>query len=486
MEGQKELATTDTRLLAVTDKVRDTAKTIAKPIVRDITFQTKWRISCGDSKGECVGELAFPMIAIFCAVLLAWRFRRRIERYLPFRIVRKSEEDEEDEEDEALFDMRTLAGDDGIVDEEELNSPRSTRGPRRHRRNVSGGSTDIEEAVGAATASMRRPRRKEEFLKLYLSVDEYAPTAHILSPQSCTHSCSHECTVCTVCYRYAPPLKAVAAWVKDVVPVVPDVKMAAEVAALAINNEVHRMSAQMASADKPPPPAADPAAVPAEAELSPAPMDDEEAGAPGVEADEPPDALHSSLHSVALAWRAVLADTVDPMGPCDDGELRLETLLHALGIATSVCELFGSLMTPAVKNDKSNCEKLRTAWEGLGRPKSLRDLLKAELNKGLHKPGSKGATRTLKDPSAAMAVVWVRRSLAFQTHVLNGVVTDRCAARAQHSPPDPSSRPLPPPSVVRCPPHPARDVCCAGPCTQERELELRGRRGVLSPSRALP
>ena len=107
----------------------------------------------------------------------------------------------------------------------------------------------------------------------------------------------------------------------------------------------------------------------------------------------------------------------------------------------SICELFGTLMAPAVKNDLGNVGKVRTAWESLRKPESLRDLFQAEVDSGVHKPArTRGGALTLKDPSAAVALVWVRRSIAFQTSLLDGVQTDRSARSSlPPSPPSPSS-----------------------------------------------
>ena len=107
----------------------------------------------------------------------------------------------------------------------------------------------------------------------------------------------------------------------------------------------------------------------------------------------------------------------------------MEPLLAALEAAVAVCELFGPLMAPAAKNDRANTDKVRKAWVDVGRPSTLRQLLEAEVNSGIHKPArSRNEARSLKDPSAAVALVWVRRSLAFQTHVLGGLARDRKSA----------------------------------------------------------
>lgn len=80
----------------------------------------------------------------------------------------------------------------------------------------------------------------------------------------------------------------------------------------------------------------------------------------------------------------------------------------------------------AIKNDEANFEKVRAAWEeqreanAMRNPATLRALLEAEKASGIH--GAKGA---LADPSAAIALVWMRRSLKFQNAIFEGMVADK-------------------------------------------------------------
>lgn len=73
---------------------------------------------------------------------------------------------------------------------------------------------------------------------------------------------------------------------------------------------------------------------------------------------------------------------------------------------------------------------MRKAWETLGRPATLLGLLESEVQAGMHRPGGRGEPRVLKDPSAAIALVWVRRSLAFQTSLLGTLAEDRASTLA--------------------------------------------------------
>eukprot|EP00966_Prymnesium_polylepis_P033342 775622-Prymnesium_polylepis.2 len=83
-------------------------------------------------------------------------------------------------------------------------------------------------------------------------------------------------------------------------------------------------------------------------------------------------------------------------------------------------------MAPAAKNDRGNIDKARKAALRCSAP-TVRGLLQSEVSSGMHKPGSRGEPRVLKDPSAAVAFVWLRRSVAFQTALLDEVATHRAA-----------------------------------------------------------
>lgn len=80
--------------------------------------------------------------------------------------------------------------------------------------------------------------------------------------------------------------------------------------------------------------------------------------------------------------------------------------------ASSISEKLGAIMAPAVKNDAKNLETLVKQWKKFKRPASLRALLSAELSAGTHRASSSG--HVLREPSAALSVVWLRRAFAFQ------------------------------------------------------------------------
>ena len=102
----------------------------------------------------------------------------------------------------------------------------------------------------------------------------------------------------------------------------------------------------------------------------------------------------------------------------------LDAMMGSLQDGSSV---FGPLMILAVKNDEGNLRKARKALdkhaEATGEPKdgiTLRELLEAEKASGIHKPGA-----VLMDPSAAIALLWMRRTLQFLTRCMQGVLTER-------------------------------------------------------------
>ena len=149
----------------------------------------------------------------------------------------------------------------------------------------------------------------------------------------------------------------------------------------------------------------------------------------------------SMLASVTNAWRAAIRDpredkdteseyeSSDVYGANVEVLIRVEPLLEAFMCSLQILEAFGPLLALAVKNDTANCDKVRQAWEHLSaagdaqRCSNLRGLLEAERSSGIHKAGG-----VLADPSAAIALVWMRRSLEFQNAVMDGMQSDRQSA----------------------------------------------------------
>jgi len=88
-------------------------------------------------------------------------------------------------------------------------------------------------------------------------------------------------------------------------------------------------------------------------------------------------------------------------------------------------------MVASVKNDNGNMSVVRKA---LARRytddsmQSLHKLLSAEVAAGVHKEGASGLN--LRDPSCALSIVWLRRSLALQTGIIEGLVRERQQVRS--------------------------------------------------------
>jgi len=102
--------------------------------------------------------------------------------------------------------------------------------------------------------------------------------------------------------------------------------------------------------------------------------------------------------------------------------LEISHLLRAFELsATVVGGAIGAVMAPSIKNDNGNLAALCKASTKFSTAR-VRELLAAELATGVHKLG--GSSTTLRDPSAALSVVWLRRSLALQTAIIDGLVAD--------------------------------------------------------------
>ena len=109
-------------------------------------------------------------------------------------------------------------------------------------------------------------------------------------------------------------------------------------------------------------------------------------------------------------------------------DLLVDKLLDAImGSLQDGSSVFGPLMILAVKNDEGNLRKARKALDKYAETTSetkesvtLRRLLESEKASGIHKPGA-----VLMDPSAAIALLWMRRTLQFLIRCMQGVLTER-------------------------------------------------------------
>lgn len=122
----------------------------------------------------------------------------------------------------------------------------------------------------------------------------------------------------------------------------------------------------------------------------------------------------SLLVHVTQAWRKVLVvgegggEGIETETAGGTPELSMGALLEGFKIQLRLLETFGSLMNPIIKNEEVNLQKVNSAWVSLGRPPTLRGLLEGEKARGIH-----GRNGVLKDPSGAMALLWMRRMLQF-------------------------------------------------------------------------
>jgi len=123
------------------------------------------------------------------------------------------------------------------------------------------------------------------------------------------------------------------------------------------------------------------------------------------------------FHEIIVGFSACVATC----GEGGEAEVQLEPLLSAFASLRRLGEAIGPLMALSVKNDESNVAKVRKVWARLaeqqpGRVSTVRQLLESEREAGIHKPGA-----VLADPSAAMALLWMRRTIQYYVGVMQGV-----------------------------------------------------------------
>ena len=135
----------------------------------------------------------------------------------------------------------------------------------------------------------------------------------------------------------------------------------------------------------------------------------------------------SPLQTLHTAFAACIVDAPPPGGAhraTGEIDLAVGPLLAAIEKILQYSEAFGPLMILAVKNDEGNIRKARKAWEKYSAKdtqavNTLRGLLESEKATGIHRPGA-----VLHDPSAAIALLWMRRTLQFLGRCFQGVVDD--------------------------------------------------------------
>ena len=105
----------------------------------------------------------------------------------------------------------------------------------------------------------------------------------------------------------------------------------------------------------------------------------------------------------------------------------LGALLDAVEKFCLFGRMFGPLMAIGVRNDEVNVRKAREAWsrhEAAAPHGTAREVLEAEKASGVHRAGG-----VLADPSAAISLLWMRRSLQFLAAIMRGVADDRKETR---------------------------------------------------------
>uniref|UniRef100_A0A6T8BYJ5 Glycolipid transfer protein domain-containing protein n=1 Tax=Prymnesium polylepis TaxID=72548 RepID=A0A6T8BYJ5_9EUKA len=95
------------------------------------------------------------------------------------------------------------------------------------------------------------------------------------------------------------------------------------------------------------------------------------------------------------------AEDVDPTQFCAGGNEFVKLL-----------ESLGPFALPVAQQAKGNLDKIAGSAKALGGDGSMRTLLQKERDSGMHGSGTE-----LKDPSAAIGVIWVVRFLAFWEEV---------------------------------------------------------------------
>ena len=311
--------------------------TLTKPLKKAAHLeQSSWQLSCKADFTECFGELTVYVALMLCMIGMAglcWRMccRRRGSTY--HKVLLGSDDSSRPADLEEGW-----AAASGVVDMENFGSDKPNRRRPGHQRNTSQGSMlsldplDDDDDDG-------------------FDVDDYAS----LDALEMLRKLSHE----------------VAVKVKEVVPEMSEVQAAVHVAGHVAKLSVKTVVKTPLLASRPPRPplgalspvkeaaehAASDAAVPSELAT------DVPASVPEVTRPR------SMLHKVTLAWAAAQGRSG---GSGDAGEvaeagdqLRVDSLLEAFRVSLSVCESFGSLMAPAVKNDLANLEKVRTSSHAL-------------------------------------------------------------------------------------------------------------------------
>jgi len=134
--------------------------------------------------------------------------------------------------------------------------------------------------------------------------------------------------------------------------------------------------------------------------------------------------VHTQVHDLSRTFAAVCEE--------ERGEIDTAQLLEALRQAEATLRRAGQHTN--AKDLSNNIKKIEAAYSQapMGVRETMASLLQYEKDLGVHEaPGN------LSDKSAAMALLWVRRNIAFQHHlyssVLNGKAPKEAAVEAYHN-----------------------------------------------------
>lgn len=110
-----------------------------------------------------------------------------------------------------------------------------------------------------------------------------------------------------------------------------------------------------------------------------------------------------------------------------DDDVDIDLYLDACYAFVRLLEDLGTFAALSVQEATNNLRKIAESSDGVrARGSSLLALLSAEARAGVHGPGG-----LLKDPSAAMGVLWIARYLAFWEEVCARAPRGRARSRAQ-------------------------------------------------------
>ena len=112
--------------------------------------------------------------------------------------------------------------------------------------------------------------------------------------------------------------------------------------------------------------------------------------------------------NIAYAAANLFADSAREFAACLEGDDDIDLVQYAAATRQylEILKLFGKFTAVSIGEVESNLKKVERAAGG--RFRTMKALLRDEVERGIH-----GANAKLKDESAAMGLLWVRRGLGF-------------------------------------------------------------------------